>query len=203
MLFRSKKIDTFNKLGNNKKNKFFGVYLDSTLSKKLLTKYLIISDGTESSLKNFLDIKSKEIDYSQTSFVFNANASFESSTAIQIFNKYGIFAMIPYAENKINLILTINNKYTSSFVGRNKQIDDMRIKEIFKNYINNLDSCNYVSEYNLITSRTHEIARKNILLLGNSSQLLHPVGAQGFNLAIRHIEMLMDQIGRASCRERV
>ena len=183
-----------NKLGNNKKNEFFGVYLDSTLSKKLLTKYLIISDGTESSLKNFLDIKSKEIDYSQTSFVFNANASFESSTAIQIFNKYGIFAMIPYAENKINLILTINNKYTSSFVGRNKQIDDMRIKEIFKNYINNLDSCNYVSEYNLITSRTHEIARKNILLLGNSSQLLHPVGAQGFNLAIRHIEMLMDHI---------
>ena len=102
--------------------------------------------------------------------------------------------MIPYAENKINLILTINNKYISSFVGRNKQIDDMRIKEIFKNYINNLDSCNYVSEYNLITSRTHEIARKNILLLGNSSQLLHPVGAQGFNLAIRHIEMLMDHI---------
>ncbi|CAI8373124.1 MAG: 2-octaprenyl-6-methoxyphenol hydroxylase [Gammaproteobacteria bacterium] len=183
-----------NKLGNNKKNEFFGVYLDSTMSKKLLTKYLIISDGAESSLKNFLDIKSKEIDYSQTSFVFNANASFESSTAIQIFNKYGIFAMIPYAENKINLILTINNKYTSSFVGRNKQIDDMRIKEIFKNYINNLDSCNYVSEYNLITSRTHEIARKNILLLGNSSQLLHPVGAQGFNLAIRHIEMLMDHI---------
>ena len=102
-LFRQNTASTI-EIDNNKKNEFFGVYLDSTMSKKLLTKYLIISDGAESSLKNFLDIKSKEIDYSQTSFVFNANASFESSTAIQIFNKYGIFAMIPYAENKINLI---------------------------------------------------------------------------------------------------
>ena len=183
-----------NKIGYNDKNEYMDVDINSRAANKLFSKYLIISDGAQSRLKNILDIKSDEIDYSQTSFVFNSNASFESNTAVQIFNKFGIFAGIPYAENKISLILTINKKFISSFVDKNKQIDDKKVKEIFKKYINNLGPCEYVSEYNLITSRANEIARKNLLLLGNSSQLLHPVGAQGFNLAIRHIEMLINHI---------
>ena len=32
------------------------------------------------------------------------------------------------------------------------------------------------------------------MLLGNSSQLLHPVGAQGFNLALRNLETLLNCI---------
>ena len=51
-----------------------------------------------------------------------------------------------------------------------------------------------VSKYNMITSRTEEILKNNILLLGNSSQLLHPVGAQGFNLALRNIETIVDSL---------
>ena len=53
----------------------------------------------------------------------------------------------------------------------------------------------FVSQYNLITSRSKEISRDNIILLGNSSQLLHPVGAQGFNLAISNIDSLISFIG--------
>jgi 2-octaprenyl-6-methoxyphenol hydroxylase len=42
------------------------------------------------------------------------------------------------------------------------------------------------------TIRSNSIFKNNVLLLGNSSQLLHPVGAQGFNLALRNIESLVD-----------
>ena len=33
------------------------------------------------------------------------------------------------------------------------------------------------------------------MLLGNSSQLIHPVGAQGFNLGVRNIETIIDYCG--------
>ena len=40
----------------------------------------------------------------------------------------------------------------------------------------------------MVAVKANQILKKNILLIGNSSQLLHPVGAQGFNLALRNID---------------
>lgn len=185
---------TINKLQNSKNNDLLDIYTDSVSGGKLSSNYLIISDGAESNLKNILHIESTEINYSQTSFILNSEASFESNTAIQIFNKYGIFACIPYSENEISLVLTIKKEYSSLFIDKNKKVNHSIIKKIFKNYIYDLGLCKYISQYNLVTSRANEISRKNILLLGNSSQLLHPVGAQGFNLAISHIDILMKHV---------
>ena len=170
--------------------------LDAKLSSGLLikSKYLIVSDGIESKIKDKLNIKSLEINYSQVSFIFNSNALFDKNNAIQIFNKYGIFAAIPYSDKEINLILTINKKDTSLFFNSKNKINDNMLKNIFNDYVKDITDLNLVSQYNLITSRSKEVSTGNIILLGNSSQLLHPVGAQGFNLAIRNIDSLMNFI---------
>jgi 2-polyprenyl-6-methoxyphenol hydroxylase-like FAD-dependent oxidoreductase len=64
--------------------------------KTIESNYLIVSDGIDSRIKNILNIDSEIIDYSQSSYIYNAKADFEENTAIQIFNKHGIFAAIPY-----------------------------------------------------------------------------------------------------------
>ena len=61
--------------------------------------------------------------------------------------------------------------------------------------MSDISDLKFVSQYNLLTSRSKEISKDNIILLGNSSQLLHPVGAQGFNLAISNIDSLISFIG--------
>ena len=159
------------------------------------TKYLIVSDGIESKIKDKLNIKSLKIDYSQISFVFNSKALFKKYNAIQIFNRYGIFAGIPYGDDRINLILTINKKDLPVFFNSQDEINDNMVQNIFKGYINNISDLKFVSQYNLVTSRSKEISKDNIILLGNASQLLHPVGAQGFNLAISNIDSLISFIG--------
>ena len=159
------------------------------------TKYLIVSDGIESKIKDKLNIESLKIDYSQISFVFNSKALFKKHNAIQIFNKYGIFAAIPYGDDRINLVLTINKKDLPVFFNSQDEINSNMVQDIFKGYINNISDLKFVSQYNLVTSRSKEISKDNIILLGNSSQLLHPVGAQGFNLAISNIDSLISFIG--------
>jgi 2-octaprenyl-6-methoxyphenol hydroxylase len=154
-------------------------------------KYLIVSDGIESKIKDKLNIESLKIDYSQISFVFNSKASFKKYSAIQIFNKYGIFAGIPYGDDRINLVLTINKKDIPIFFNSKDEINRNMIQDIFKDYVNNISDLKFVSQYNLLTSRSKEISKDNIILLGNSSQLLHPVGAQGFNLAVSNIDSLI------------
>ena len=174
---------------------------DYRLTGKLLsgqlieTKYLIVSDGIESKIKGKLNIKSLKIDYSQISFVFNSKALFKKYNAIQIFNKYGIFAGIPYGDDRINLVLTINKKDIPIFFNSKDEINSNLLQNIFKDYISDIEDLKFVSQYNLLTSRSKEISRDNIILLGNSSQLLHPVGAQGFNLAVSNIDSLTRFLG--------
>ena len=164
------------------------IYTKSHLiSKEVIeSKYIIVSDGADSKIKNILNIESEVIDYSQSSYVYNAKGSFVNNSALQIFNKYGIFAAIPYGTDSLNLVLSINNKYEDKFFSDEKVNIDI-LDNIFKGYVKKIYDLNFISKYPLITTRANQVIKDNIILLGNSSQLLHPVGAQGFNLALRNI----------------
>jgi 2-octaprenyl-6-methoxyphenol hydroxylase len=140
-----------------------------------------------------LNIDSEIIDYSQSSYIYNAKADFEENTAIQIFNKHGIFAAIPYEKDYLSLVLSLDKKYEEKYFNSGKPNEDS-ISAIYKKYIKNIGNFEFVSKYSLVTSRANNIIKDNILLLGNSSQLLHPVGAQGFNLALRNLETLLNCI---------
>ena len=157
------------------------------ISKEVIeSKCIIVSDGADSKIKNILNIESEVIDYSQSSYVYNAKGSFVNNSALQIFNKYGIFAAIPYGKDSINLVLSINNKYEDKFFSDGEVNIDI-LDNIFKGYVKKIYDLNFISKYPLITTRANQVIKDNIILLGNSSQLLHPVGAQGFNLALRNI----------------
>ena len=152
---------------------------------------MLSSNSKKSKIKDKLNIKSLKIDYSQISFVFNAKAFFKKYSAVQIFNKYGIFAGIPYGSDRTNIILTINKKDIPIFFNDKDKIKKNSLQNIFKDYMSDISDLKFVSQYNLLTSRSKEISRNNVILLGNSSQLLHPVGAQGFNLAVNNIDSLI------------
>ena len=66
------------------------------------------------------------------------------------------------------------------------------VENIFSGYVSDISNYQMISQYDMKTIRSHSIFKNNVLLLGNSSQLLHPVGAQGFNLALKNIESLVD-----------
>ena len=190
-IFDQEAVSSFEEYDKGGNYKLIGKLLSG---QSIETKYLIVSDGIESKIKDKLNIESLKIDYSQISFVFNSKALFKKHNAIQIFNKYGIFAAIPYGDDRINLVLTINKKDLPVFFNSQDEINSNTVQDIFKGYINNISDLKFVSQYNLVTSRSKEISKDNIILLGNSSQLLHPVGAQGFNLAISHIDSLISFI---------
>jgi 2-octaprenyl-6-methoxyphenol hydroxylase len=161
--------------------------------KTIESNYLIVSDGIDSRIKNILNIDSEIIDYSQSSYIYNAKADFEENAAIQIFNKHGIFAAIPYEKDYLSIVLSLDKKFEEKYFNDSKPNEDS-IRAVFKKYIKNISNFEFVSKYSLVTSRAKNIIKDNILLLGNSSQLLHPVGAQGFNLALRNLETLLNCI---------
>tara|TARA_B100001996_G_scaffold151676_1_gene115395 strand:+ start:2936 stop:4123 length:1188 start_codon:yes stop_codon:yes gene_type:complete len=190
LMIKDESITIYNESEINSIEEKSNLELNISNNKRIYTKYLIVSDGIDSKIKEKLSIKSKVIDYSQISFIYNCQATFEDNHALQLFNKYGVFAAIPYDEKSINLIMTIKKEYLKIFF-QNNTLNLLLVKSIFNGFVSDIHSLNLVSKYDLVTSRANEIYKNNILLLGNSSQLLHPIGAQGYNLSLKNLESLL------------
>ena len=160
-------------------------------SQDLNSKYLVVSDGIDSNLSKLVSHNTQKINYNQISFMMNCKGSFKQNHAIQFFNESGIFAFIPYTNSSASLILTLNKGQESKYFIDNEPIYN-QIADTFSQYITDIESMKSVTSYDLSTHRMDTIYRDRIMLFGNSLQLIHPVGAQGYNFSLRCIEYMID-----------
>ena len=162
-------------------------------SQDLNSKYLVVSDGIDSNLSKLVSHNAQKINYNQISFMMNCKGSFKQNHAIQFFNESGIFAFIPYTNSSASLILTLNKGQESKYFIDNEPIYN-QISDTFSQYITNIEGMKSVTSYDLSTHRMDTIYRDRIMLFGNSLQLIHPVGAQGYNFSLRCIEYMVDHL---------
>ena len=154
---------------------------------------LIITDGANSKFAEKLDIPYKNINYKQTSYIFNGEyESLEKSTA-QIFTYKGVFAVLPGNGNKKSIVATIHNNYIDEFKFESNTCNENLLERQLLPYVKNLKNLKLVYKHPLNTARLDNWFIKKTLFLGNSSQLLHPFGAQGFNFALDCIKKLDSQ----------
>ena len=162
-------------------------------SQDLNSKYLVVSDGIDSNLSKLVSHNAQKINYNQISFMMNCKGSFKQNHAIQFFNESGIFAFIPYTNSSASLILTLNKGQESKYFIDNEPIYN-QISDTFSQYTTNIEGMKSVTSYDLSTHRMDTIYRDRIMLFGNSLQLIHPVGAQGYNFSLRCIEYMVDHL---------
>ena len=162
-------------------------------SQDLNSKYLVVSEGIDSNLSKLVSHNAQQINYNQISFMMNCKGSFKQNHAIQFFNKSGIFAFIPYTNSSASLILTLNKGQESKYFIDNEPIYN-QIADTFSQYITDIEGIKSVTSYDLSTHRMDTIYRDRIMLFGNSLQLIHPVGAQGYNFSLRCIEYMVDHL---------
>jgi len=161
----------------------------STNTQSFNSKYLLVSDGIESELSKLVSRDVEKVDYNQKSFMLNCNGTFRQNLAIQFFNSSGIFALIPYSNSSASLILTLNKNQENRYFIDGEPIKN-KIINTFSQYITSVEQLKLIASYNLATHRMNEIYNDRIMLFGNSLQLLHPVGAQGYNFTMRCIEYM-------------
>ena len=173
-----------------RKNDHVCVQVDSDDGNRLLAKKIFISEGASSKFKQLVSEKSENIDYAQKSYFINCDCDFNENHAVQIFNKHGIFALIPYSAKSLNIVMSIKSDFSNLYFENNKPKTD-NILDIFNQYVTNVKSLRFVNMHNLNTSRNDEFYKDRIFLLGNTFQILHPVGAQGYNFSLRNISSIV------------
>ena len=154
---------------------------------------LIVTDGTNSKFAEKLNIPYKNINYDQTSYIFNGEYDSMEKSAAQIFTDKGVFAVLPGNGNKKSIVATIHNKFIDDFKFESNTVNRNLLESQLLPYIKNLKNLKLIYKHPLNTARLDNWFFKQTLFLGNSSQLLHPFGAQGFNFVLDCIKKLDTQ----------
>ena len=151
---------------------------------EIAANHLILTDGVNSEFSEKLEIKRSAINYNQTSFMFNMKCDSVMNDASQIFTKNGIFAVLPGSDKITCVVASIHDDVMNHFDFESQNPNITLLERELSPHIRGIKDVSLVYKYELNTSRLMSWTRDDIIFLGNSSQLLHPFGAQGFNFVI-------------------
>lgn len=151
----------------------------------LQTKWVIGADGAESMVRSLLNIPAKKVDYQESALVTSVELSrHHGHIAYERFLDQGAIAMLPLAENRVAAILTGPNEQIQQ---RMEMQDDQFLEFLQKKFGFRLGRLRSVARrmmFPLVRVTASASMRGRVLLIGNALHTVHPVGAQGLNLAL-------------------
>lgn len=167
--------------------------------KTLHAALVIGADGTESTVRTQLQIKTDMVDYEQSALVTRTllNRSHQH-IAYERFNANGAIAMLPLVGNECATIWTADNQTISHLMSISDQEFLDALQTSFGYRLGRLIGTAKRHVYPLRMVRAEKAIAGSVLLLGNSAHTLSPIAAQGFNLALYEVATLVDAI-QAHC----
>jgi 2-octaprenyl-6-methoxyphenol hydroxylase len=161
--------------------------------KTLQTKFIIGADGTHSTVRELLNIPTKTIDYQQSAIVTITELSRDhQNIAYERFLKHGAIAMLPLTEQRSATIWTASNEKIAELMQLN---DDDFVKILQKEFGYRLGRFKRIQQrhqYPLKFIIAKENKKQNTILIGNAAHTVHPIAAQGLNLAFYEIAELAE-----------
>lgn len=170
---------------------------------KLQAAIVIGADGTESTVRKLLNIKTDIFDYEQGALVTRTQLHHtHHNIAYERFEKNGgAIAMLPLINNECATIWTADKQTISQL----RELSDAEflavLQKEFGYRLGRLQSISQRHFFPLRMVRAEKAVEQSVLLLGNSAHTLHPIAAQGFNLALYEVAALAEVILEKSSKQ--
>jgi 2-octaprenyl-6-methoxyphenol hydroxylase len=169
--------------------------------KILYAPIIIGADGTESTVRAQLNIRAEIFDYEQSAMVTRTILKRpHQHIAYERFNSQGAIAMLPLTGNECATIWTANSKMIAALMELSAADFLRKLQNEFGYRLGPLQSISKRHVFPLRMVRAEKAVVGRAFLLGNSAHTLHPIAAQGFNLALYEVatlaEAIMEKISR-------
>lgn len=164
---------------------------------KLETPLLICADGIQSQIAKQCGVETLLLkDYQQSAIIANVKISEpHQQQAFERFTSQGPLALLPLADQTMSLVWCV------------KQVEDLlslsdpdflaRLQQQFGWKLGKFKAVSQRVAYPLSSQRAESHIHHRLAIVGNAAQLLHPVAGQGFNLGMRDLFALAQQISTA------
>jgi 2-octaprenyl-6-methoxyphenol hydroxylase len=159
--------------------------------KKLTGQWLIGADGVNSFVRQHAGINVITKDYQQKALV--TLIDLENShhfTAYERFVGESAIALLPHTPWQSVLIWSAENHFIDHLMSLSDKPFLNELQNAFGFRLGKFSSLSPRLSYPLTQTKADKIHAERILLVGSAAQTLHPIGAQGFNLALRNVALL-------------
>jgi 2-octaprenyl-6-methoxyphenol hydroxylase len=167
----------------------------------LATRLLVVADGAHSSLRARLGIAAERRDYGQVAIVANVTPRrFHQHVAYERFTDSGPLAFLPATNGRCAVVWTVWAEEADEILALDDAAFLGRLQSLFGHRLGALLQAGKRSAYPLeLVTAAHQTGAR-FAVLGNAAHALHPVGGQGFNLALRDVAVLAELLADAAAK---
>ncbi len=163
--------------------------------RELTTSLLVAADGGRSFVREHLQIKTRSWRYGQNAVVANITPSRpHQGVAYERFTEQGPVALLPMSDNRCALVWTVGDDLLDEVMACDDPSFLSRFQEQFGHRLGRFVKVGRRQSYPLSFLRAVEPSRPRQLIIGNAAHTLHPIAGQGFNLGLRDVAALAEEI---------
>jgi 2-octaprenyl-6-methoxyphenol hydroxylase len=167
--------------------------------RQLRARLVVAADGADSIIKRVAGIASDASPYQQIALVSTVRSDCPShDIAYERFTDSGPLALLPRYDHSHALIWTLPPPQVSELLACSESEFCQRLQQRFGWRAGRFLQAGRRASYPLQLIRARSSIGLRAALIGNASQALHPVAAQGFNLGLRDAAVLAELITASS-----
>lgn len=162
-------------------------------------KIVIGADGTQSTVRNLVNITTETFDYQQKALVTQVDLQRDHHhVAYERFLSAGAIAMLPLAEKKVAVIWSDNNAQIDALLKLSDAEFLQTLQQQFGFRLGKFVRVHQRAFYPLQFVKATEQSKGRVILIGNAAHTMHPVASQGLNLTLHEIAVLVEKLSAQS-----
>ncbi len=162
-------------------------------ARTLAARLVVAADGANSFIRKHLQIPVATRDYGQTAVICNVTPSLpHQGQAFECLTPTGPFAVLPHQGKRCGLVWSVASEAAPALMELDDAMFLARAERRFGTALGTFLKAGKRSAYPLMLVRARQDIRERLVILGNAAHAIHPVGAQGFNLALRDVAVLAE-----------
>lgn len=164
---------------------------------------LVAANGSRSALAAECGIAWETHDYQQVAVIANVKTSEpHQGRAFERFTDRGPLAMLPMSDGRCSLVWCHQLKDRDRVAAWSDREFCQQLQRAFGWRLGHIDHVGVRHHYPLaLTTATQPVSHR-LVLVGNAAQTLHPIAGQGFNLALRDVISLAEDLAEAWQQQR-
>jgi 2-octaprenyl-6-methoxyphenol hydroxylase len=160
---------------------------------------IVAADGAHSLIKQAARIASSDEDYRQVAVVANIRTDAPAGgIAYERFSEAGPMALLPLVSGGYTVVWTLEPDRAAALKDCEPALFCQQLQRAFGYRAGRILEVGRRAAYPLALVRALEATATRVALIGNASQALHPIAAQGFNLGLRDAAVLAELIAAAA-----